>query len=563
VTAYHVARLFGDVEIAQYLAQHGADTHLPIPAPDKLVDALFTHVITNNGPGAAVLVAQDGKVLFQAGYGLADVAQGTAFSPETKTRIGSITKQFTASAILKLQEEGKLSVEDKLSKYFPDFPRGGEVTLRHLLTHTSGIHSYTDKPDFLGQVTKPIKAEDLLALFKNDPFDFDPGKKWHYDNSGYFLLGRIIEKVSGQSYAEYLQKNFFDPLGMKNTGVHHSGPALPHEALGYEFSDGKFTNALNWDMSWAGGAGALYSTVQDLFRWNEGVFGGKFLSEVSLKSAWTPVKTEENPEDSPDNGYGYGWQIATLRGARQISHGGGLNGFSSIILRLPRESFTVVVLANALPGAPGADPSQLAQIVTQVYLGEKLAPRGGRAVGTNISPSALAALVGRYDYGGAIMTVTQKDSHLYAQLAGQPRFEIFPKSDSEFYWKVVDAQVTFVKDKSGRVIKAVHHQNGMVINAPRLEDLPEVKVDPATYDAFVGKYDYGQGVSIMTVSREGDHLFAQLTGQPKFEIFPSAPAKFFWKVVDAQVEFVKEAPGKVTKAIHHQGGRTFDAPKIE
>jgi CubicO group peptidase (beta-lactamase class C family) len=563
VTAYHVARLFGDLEMAQYLASRGADTHLPIPAPDKLVDALFTYVITNNGPGAAVLVAQDGKVRFQGGYGLADVAHGVAFSPETKSRIGSITKQFTAAAILKLQEEGKLSVNDKLSKYFPDFPRGDEVTLRHLLTHTSGIRSYTDKAGFVAKVTKPIKADDLLNSFKNEPFDFDPGKKWHYDNSGYFLLGQIIEKVSGQSYGDFLQKNFFDPLGMKSTGVHHSGISLEHEALGYEFGDGKFTNALNWDMSWAGGAGSLYSTVEDLFRWNEGIFGGKLLSEASLKPAWTPVKTEENPEDNPDNGYGYGWQLSQLRGAREISHGGGLNGFSSYILRLPRENFTVVVLANAQPGSPGADPQHLAQMVAQLYLGEKLAPRGSREVNANVSPAAFDALAGRYDYGGPVMTVTKEGNHLYAQLGGQPRFEIFPKSETEFFWKVVEAQVTFVKDKSGKVIKAVHHQNGQTINAPRLEDLQETKVDSASYDAIVGKYDYGEGTSILTVTRDGDHLFAQLTGQPKFEIFPASPAKFFWKVADAQVEFVKNDQGKVTKAIHHQGGRTFEAPKIE
>jgi hypothetical protein len=205
----------------------------------------------------------------------------------------------------------------------------------------------------------------------------------------------------------------------------------------------------------------------------------------------------------------------------------------------------------------------LAQTVAQIYLGEKLAPRGSRAVSTNVPPAVLDALVGRYDYGGPIMTITKEGNHLYAELGGQPRFEIFPKSDTEFFWKVVDAPVTFVKDKSGKVVKAVHHQNGTVINAPRLEDLQEAKVDPASYDAIVGKYDYGEGTSILTVTREGDHLFAQLTGQPKFEIFPASPSKFFWKVADAQVEFVKNDQGKVTKAIHHQGGRTFDAPKME
>ncbi|HWW02370.1 MAG TPA: serine hydrolase [Candidatus Acidoferrum sp.] len=563
VTAFQAARLHGDTEMMRLLAGRGAVTNAPMPPPDKLVDALFTTAITNNGPGAAVLVAQNGKVLFKKGYGLADVAHGAGFAPDTKSRIGSITKQFTAAAILKLQEQGKLSVQDKLSKYFPDFPRGDEVTLRHLLTHTSGIRSYTDKPGFMDKVTSPTEPDALIKSFQNDPYDFDPGKKWHYDNSGYFLLGRIIEKVSGQSYADFLRKNFFEPLGMTNTGVHRADLALEHEALGYQFNAAGFTNALNWDMSWAGGAGALYSTLEDLFRWNEGVFGGKVLNDASLKAAWTPVKAEDNQDDNSGNGYGYGWFSSQTRGAQEISHGGGLNGFSSFIMRLPRENFTVAILANALPGAPGADPGQLAHLVTEIYLGQKLDPRPTRQVNPAVSPDAFDALVGRYDYGGAVMTVTKEGLHLYAQLAGQPRFEIFPKSGTEFFWKVVDAQVTFVKDSQGKVTKAVHHQGGQTINAPRLEDLKEAKVDAASYDAFVGKYDYGAGQAIMTVSREGDRLFAQLTGQPKFEIFPKSPTEFFWKVVDAQVQFVKNDAGKITKAIHHQGGRTFDAPRIE
>ena len=563
LTAYQAARLHGDTEMTRLLASRGAVTNAPMPPPDKLVDTLLTHVITNDAPGAAVLVAQNGTVLFKKGYGLADVARGTGFAPDTKSRIGSITKQFTASAILKLQEQGKLSVQDKLTKYFPDFPRGEEVTLHHLLTHTSGIRSYTDKPGFMDKVTAPVEPDDLIKSFQNDAYDFAPGQKWHYDNSGYFLLGRIIEKVSGQSYGAFLTKNFFEPLGMTNTGVHRAGLALKHEALGYQYNGGAFTNALDWDMSWAGGAGALYSTVEDLFRWNEGVFGGKVLKEASLKAAWTPVKTEDNKDDDSGNGYGYGWFSALTRGAQEISHGGGLNGFSSFIMRLPCENFTVAILANAQPGAVGAEPGRLAHLVTEIYLGEKLDPRPTHQVNPSVSPEAFDALVGRYDYGMAVMTVTKEGRHLYAQLAGQPRVEIFPKSDTEFYWKAVDAQVTFVKDNQGKVTKAVHHQGGQTINALRLEDLKETKIDAATYDALVGKYDYGAGAAILTVTREGDRLFAQLTGQPKFEIYPKSPTEFFWKVVDAQIQFVKNDAGKITKAIHHQSGQTLEAPKIE
>jgi CubicO group peptidase (beta-lactamase class C family) len=391
----------------------------------------------------------------------------------------------------------------------------------------------------------------LIDSFKNQPFDFSPGEKWHYDNSGYFLLGIIIEKVSGESYEQFLGSNFFEPLGMRETGVYHAGAALEQEALGYQFEGGKFTNALNWDMSWAGGAGAIYSTVEDLYRWNEAIFGGKALSEASLQAAWNPVVTEESKSEHSDTRYGFGWGIAKFRGVPEVSHGGGLNGFS------------LVVLANALPGA-GLSTAELAHLGTEIYLGDTLPPRPILAANTNVTARALDAVVGRYDYGGgSILTVARKENHLYAQLSGQDRFEIFPKSDTEFFWKAADAQVTFIKDEHGKVTRAIHHQNGATFSAPRLEDLAETKIATEDAEAIVGRYDYGQGKSILTVTHDGTRVFAQLTGQTKFEIFPKTPSDYFWKVIDAQVSFVKDSSGKVTKAIHHQGGRVFDAPKIE
>jgi CubicO group peptidase (beta-lactamase class C family) len=276
-------------------------------------------------------------------------------TPQTKFRIGSITKQFTAAAILRLQKQGKLNVADKLVKFIPDYLRGGEVTLHHLLTHTSGIHSYTSKPDFMNTVTVPVKPEDHIKSFKNDPYDFAPGEKYLYNNSGFFLLGYIVEKVSGQSYADFLRHEFFTPLGMTNTGVHEATAVLKHEATGYAYLNGQFRKAINWDMSRAGGAGALYSTVQDLFRWNEAVFGGKVLSAAILKPAFAPVLTKQDAElqGQKEIGYGYGWAIGKTRGLRVIDHGGGLHGFLSFLLRVPAKSMTVIVLANASEPPPG------------------------------------------------------------------------------------------------------------------------------------------------------------------------------------------------------------------
>ena len=236
------------------------------PSAEERVGTRLRELTNGETSGVAVLIARDGKIVFQGGFGLADLAARTPVTPETKFRIGSITKQFTAAAILKLAEEKKLALTDPLAKFFPDFPHGGGITLHHLLTHTSGIHSYTDKPEFLSRVSEPIEPGKLIAWFRDDPPDFEPGAGFHYDNSAYFLLGEIVAKVSGKPFADYLRETFFEPLGMKDTGLYVNAAPPPGMAAGCSFADGKTAPALDWDMSWAGGAGALYSTVGDLFR---------------------------------------------------------------------------------------------------------------------------------------------------------------------------------------------------------------------------------------------------------------------------------------------------------
>lgn len=343
--------------------------------PSEKADALLNGLIKPSDPGFAVLVAEDGRIVFEKGCGLADREHDVPVNPQTTFRIASITKQFTAAAILKLQEEGKLSVNDKLSKYIPDFPRGNEVTLRQLLTHTSGIHDYSPEPDHLSDVAKPITTEAAIGVIKNQKhlYDFDPGMKWRYDNSGYWLLGYIVEKVSGQSYGDFLRENFFQPLGMTNTGVYRAHLGLPREALGYSLGANGFEPPFYIDPSWSGGDGALYSTVEDLYRWNEGIFNGRVLDAASLKAAFTPVATKASQINS-GNGYGFGWYVGPYRGLRDISHGGERPGFGSMVVRLPDEKITVVVLSNAMDGRPNASPNRVAYQLVDIYLADKLAP---------------------------------------------------------------------------------------------------------------------------------------------------------------------------------------------
>jgi CubicO group peptidase (beta-lactamase class C family) len=371
LTALHMARITRRADVVELLKEKGADADIEMPPKEEIVDWLFESVIKENYPGAAVLVAHEGEILYQNGYGYADIGHRVPVTPETKFRIGSISKQFTAAAILKLQEEGKLSVQDKLSKFLADYPRGDEVTLHHLLTHISGrIQGYNGKLDIMKNVTVEITSQKLIDSFKDDKFDFDPGEKQIYSNSGYFLLGHIVEKVSGKSLGDYLKKTFFDPLNMKDTGMHRWSLVLDHEATGYSYMEGKVQKAQNWDMSWLGGAGALYSTVGDLCRWNEALFGGHVLNESSLKAAFTPARLNngEIGTATGSNGYGYGWFFREIRGIKVIAHGGGVPGFSSYLMRLPEKNLTVTVLANSRPSIPNLPFTGFAHHIAEIYL---------------------------------------------------------------------------------------------------------------------------------------------------------------------------------------------------
>jgi CubicO group peptidase (beta-lactamase class C family) len=374
LTALHAAKISGRDDAVQFLLARSADPKILMPSREKIVNWMFTHVIKEGYPGAALLIAQNGRILYQNGYGYADIGNRVRITPETKFRIGSITKQFTAAAILKLQEDGKLSVDDKLSQYYPDFPRGDEITLYHLLTHISGLANYTNKPDFLKKVMTEATPAEIVESIEKDKPDFNPGEKWEYCNSGYFLLGCIVEKVSGKSLEAFFQETFFAPLGMKNTGMHHWNRILDHEATGYSYLGGKVQRSLDWDMSWAGGAGALYSTVGDLYRWNDALFNGKVLTATSLEAAFTPVRLTDG-KAAPALGYGFGWIVGKLRGRRLIAHDGGLHGFVSYLMQLPDQKFTVAVLANSDPPIPELTVTEFSRRIAQIYLYEKMEPQ--------------------------------------------------------------------------------------------------------------------------------------------------------------------------------------------
>jgi CubicO group peptidase (beta-lactamase class C family) len=506
----------------------------------------------------SVLVASGSNKLLDQGYGYADLEWKVPDSPKTKFRLGSITKQFTAASILLLQERGKLNVRDPVKKYMADAPAAWDrITIFNLLTHTSGIPDFTSFPNYASLELFPTTPAELVARFRNKPLDFEPGAKERYSNSGYILLGYLIEKIGGESYARFVQDNNFKPLGMQDSGYDSNSVIIPERASGYTPGPNGPVNAGYIDMTVPFSAGGLYSTTGDLWRWEQSLFGGKLLSSASLKEMTTPFK----------NDYAFGLVVHRVNGHEVIEHGGGIEGFNTALAYYAEGKITVVVLANL----NGSAPQEIAEDLGTLVCGGKVVLTSERKI-VHIDEKIFDRYVGSYQLApNFILKVTRQGEHFITQATGQGPVEIFPESDHEFFAKVVDAQITFVTDKQGRVTALILHQGGLDQCAPRVEGAAaamapkqhkEVHIDPKIFDRYVGSYQLAPNF-ILKVTREGDHFITQATGQGQVEIFPESDHEFFAKVVDAQITFVTDSHGRATELVLHQGGRDMHAKRIE
>ncbi len=309
-------------------------------------DSVLAPHFRADGPGAAVAVRLGGRTIHVGGYGLANIEWGAPNDADTVFRIGSITKQFTAAAILKLAEGGALQIDDPIERHLADYPVGERrITVRHLLNHTSGIKSFTSLPSYVPEMSREKTLSGLIDVFKDLPPDFQPGEKFLYNNSGYVLLGAIIERCSGKDYATFLQETFFAPLGMASTRYLHGRPVTPRRAAGYQREGHTVFNAAPISMSWPHAAGALGSTVNDLLRWDAALRGGAVVSPASYAAMTTPNRLNDgSPVD-----YGFGLRMARYRDRPLVGHAGGINGFLTNLLHWPGEDLTVLVLSNLVP----------------------------------------------------------------------------------------------------------------------------------------------------------------------------------------------------------------------
>ena len=388
----------------------------------------------------SVLVVKDQNVLLSHGYGYADAEWKIPNKPVTKFRLGSVTKQFTAAAVMLLVERGSLNLDEPVKRYLPDAPATWDkVTVRLLLTHQAGIPNFTGFPDYAQTQEKNTTPEALVARFRDKPLEFEPGTRFAYSNSGYALLGYLLERVSGQNYSTFLRSNLFEPLGMSDTGVDDNSRILPARASGYVLRRGQLYNADYISMTVPYSAGALYSTTVDLLKWERGIFGGKILSTASVNLMTTPVT----------GGYGFGLFALTRYGNRIVYHSGDIEGFDAMLAYYPDEKVTVVVLGNMSSSAP----EEIAEYLGRVASGQHVVTDKERRT-VLLKPARLVEYAGSYRTTNGLTLVIRSDGvQLFLQLTNGatsgPKFAMSPESQSAFYVQQLHSEVEFRRTDDG------------------------------------------------------------------------------------------------------------------
>ena len=504
-------------------------------------------------PGAAILVARGDEVLYRGARGLADVRTGTPLTADSVFRIGSISKQFAAAGLLKLVEAGKLSLDDPLSKFLPDFPNGKHITVLELLNHTSGVKDYTHIAAWRdGPIEKDLSTAQLIATFKDDKPDFAPGEDWAYDNSGYALVGAVIEAVSGHSWHAYLRSALFEPLDLTHTGYGADPKFAAHQVRGYSLQDGKVVPAKIISMTIPNAAGALVSTVDDLLKWNRALHEGRVLKSETYTRMITPVGKAVEAK------YGLGIELATVQGRLMLDHSGGIFGFESMLEYVPGPDISVVVLQNNDSNADDKGPDMIARKLAAAALGEPYP----ESTAITVDATTLKQFEGVYridDHSVRVLRVV--DGKLTAQRTGGQRSILLPIAADEFLYSNGLDRFTVQRNAAGAVIGMRFFANGEppgALVARTRDPLPterqEVPLLRAALNRVVGTYAAGD--MKMKVVMDGDQLKAQLGGQPPVDIFAESPDLFFMADVDVTLTFAA-GKGKASVVTLSQGGHTM------
>lgn len=518
----------------------------------KSFDSILSKEFKPNEPGASAIVVKKGVILYKKGIGMADMELNVPANPDMIFRIGSITKQFTAVCILKLAGEGKLSLQDDIKKFIPDYAIKEPITIEHLLTHTSGIKSYTNVDSFWRNMRTDMTPREIIRLTEKDSLEFKPGTKYNYNNTGFVMLGYMIEKISGKSYEDFVTEYLFKPAGMTKTFFGNESRIIKDRAKGYKKDGTMFFNSDYISMTLPHAAGSLISTVEDLWKWNQSLYSYKFISKDWVDKATTSYQLANGKSTN----YGYGLGVSAVQGSLAFEHGGGIPGFLTYGIYMPTEEVFVAVFSNCDCKSPDAIATKMAAIAIGKPYNFKSLP---------LKEADAKQYEGVYLHEGEERIIQWKEGKLTSQRGGGNVFEIKMYEKDKFFFEGSFSFMEFIKNSSGTIDKLIFKSNTeetewKKTNKPLPQPLTFIKVDPSVLADYIGAYQLAPNF-ILTVTQEGDRLFGQATGQSKIEMEPISPVRFKAKGVEAQVEFKKDATGKTIALVLYQNGREMEARK--
>lgn len=524
-------------------------------------EALIEAAYPADKPGAAVIVTEGGKVVYAGGSGMADIARGVPITADTVFRFGSITKQFAAAAVLQLAAEGKLSLDDPVAKFVPGYPEpGAKATVRQLLNHTSGIQSYTGIPGWMGgeKVSTPHTTAEMIAEFRDQPAEFQPGEKWNYNNSGYVLVGAVIEAVTGKPWHEVVRERFTAPLGLSTIRYGGEEASIPAFALGYSAADGEtFAPSRKIDMSVPHAAGALVGTVGDLARWSHALHHGRIVPAPLYAEMIAPTAL---PGGEPVP-YGYGIGQGSVRGLAMVTHSGGIFGFSTDSLYIPEKDLFVAVFTNADSGI--ANPGMPMLRLAAEAIGKPFAA----FTAVPFDPNSMTDWNGVYriDGGDTTRKLFVRDGQLYTQRTGAGESKVWPAGGNRYFYGAESLNwFELVRGPDGTATMLMH-QNGedkaerAVWIGPVPPEAASVELPRALLESYAGAYSSMPAPIVVALGGDGA-LTLKFGNQPATPLRALNEAEFAAIGVDARIEFNREG-GKVIGLVIHQGGRELPAER--
>ncbi len=407
------------------------------------IDQLLQRYYLPNEPGAAVIVMKQGRILYRKGFGLADMQLEVSIKPEMVFKLGSMSKQFTAIAIMMLIEQDKLTLETLFNEILPDYPSSGRgISVKHLLSHTSGINDHIE----WARIREDLTLNELINSFKDKPLIASPGEKYRYSNPGYVLLGAIIEKISGQTYEDFVTENIFKPLNLNNTYYGSNAKIIRNLVHGYRKRENKFYNAPYMSMTHPYAAGSLLSNVDDLVKWNIALFTGKIVKKESLIKCFTSTKLN----NGKSAGYGFGWFISEFKGRKNVSHGGGVYGFVNHGMMLPDEGIYVTVLSNRIIPAAVPGTSGITEMIASIIIGDPINVKERIAI--SLKQDKLNKLSGTFhSESKGVRKIMLEDNRIYFGLNKNRRLEIFSETETVFFIKGAPGSIIFNFDDKGNV----------------------------------------------------------------------------------------------------------------